>query len=145
MTWGSIGVDIAQTLLPVITTGAITLIGYGVAFLRKQIAKINNQIERSVLEAALVEAEKVAVDAVRATNQILVDDLKQASADGNLTKEEAVAAMNMAQKYFVNHISKASLSILIAALGPVDAWLKDYLEAKLKQNKELASLLNLSA
>lgn len=142
MTLGSIGVNITQTILPIATTGLITLLGYGVAFLRKQIAKINNQVERSALDAAIIEAEKVSIDAIRATNQTFVDEIKKSSADGKLTKEEAVAAMNIAQKYFVSHISKSSLKVLNAALGPIGAWLKDYLEAKLKQNKELNKLIN---
>ncbi len=90
---------------------------------------------RKAINDALSEAEIVATDAVRATNQVLVDAFKQASADGKLTKEEAVAAMTMAKSYFLNHMTAGSKQVLEAAVAPLSEWLGGFLEAKLATEK----------
>ncbi len=139
MTWNDIALQAVQALMPVVVAALVALIGYGVAYLRKQTEKIDNEIVQQALWAALGEAEQVAKDAVYATNQVLVDKLKAASADGKLTETEARQAMTEAKNYFVNHISEGSMDILTAALGPVQLWLEDFLEAKLGEQKQEAA------
>jgi len=139
MTWNDIALQAVQALMPVVVAALVALIGYGVAYLRKQTEKIDNEIVQQALWAALGEAEQVAKDAVYATNQVLVDKLKAASADGKLTETEARQAMTEAKNYFVNHISEGSMDILTAALGPVQLWLEDFLEAKLGEQKQKAA------
>ncbi len=139
MTWNDIALQAVQALMPVVVAALVALIGYGVAYLRKQTEKIDNEIMQQALWAALGEAEQVAKDAVYATNQVLVDKLKAASADGKLTETEARQAMTEAKNYFVNHISEGSMDILTAALGPVQLWLEDFLEAKLGEQKQEAA------
>lgn len=80
-------------------------------------------------------AELVATDAIRATNQVLVDALKDRAADGKLAEEEAATAMNMAKTYFLSHITAGSKQVLEATLGPVSDWLETFLEAKLAAEK----------
>ena len=140
-----IGMQIAQALLPVVVAFLIALISWGVAFLRKKIAEIENDIARSSLDGALYEAEVVAVDAIRATNQVFTDAIKERSEDGKLTKEEAQEAMAIAKDYFLGHITENSKGILEAALGPINEWLESFLEAKVassKIEKQVASLAN---
>jgi uncharacterized protein YnzC (UPF0291/DUF896 family) len=127
--------DLVEILLPVIALFLVVLIGYGVALLRKKIEEIDNEIARQSLSAALTEAEAVGIDAVRATNQVLVDELKEKSKDGKLTEDEAKEAMGVAKDYFLEHITCGSLEILEASLGPVREWLEGFLEAKLSAEK----------
>ncbi len=136
MTWNDLGLQLAELLLPVVAALLIALIGYGVAFLRKKVGEIDNEVARKALWDALGEAELVATDAIRATNQVLVDALKDQAADGKLTKEEAATAMNMAKTYFLSHITAGSKQVLEAALGPVGDWLESFLEAKLAAEKQ---------
>jgi hypothetical protein len=139
MDWNDITLQAVQTLLPVVVAALVALIGYGVAYLRKQTEKVGNEIAQRALWEALGEAERVAVDALNATNQVLVDKLKQASADGKLTETEARQAMTEAKEYFLNHTSEGGMEILTAALGPVQLWLEDFLEAKLGEQKQKAA------
>ncbi|MGB4716453.1 MAG: hypothetical protein WBH42_03605 [Bacillota bacterium] len=139
MTWNDIALQAVQALMPVVVAALVALIGYGVAYLRKQTEKIDNEIVQQALWAALGEAEQVAKDAVYATNQVLVDKLKAASADGKLTEEEARLAMAKAKDYFISHISEGSMDILMAALGPIQLWLESFLEAKLGEQKQQAA------
>lgn len=133
--WNDLGLQLAELLLPVVAALLITLIGYGVAYLKKQTQSIDNEIARKALNDALTEAEFVATDAIRATNQVLVDAFKQRAADGKLTKEEAIAAMTMAKSYFLSHVTAGSKQVLEAALGPINEWLEGFLEAKLAAEK----------
>lgn len=137
MTWNDLGLELAKMLLPVVAALLIALVGYGISYLRKQTQAIENEMARKALNDALTEAEIVATDAIKATNQVLVDALKEKAADGKLTKEEAVAAMNTAKLYFMQHITKGSKDVLEAALGPLSEWLESYLEAKLGTEKAM--------
>lgn len=138
MTWNDVGLELAKMLLPVVAALLIALVGYGISYLRKQTQAIENEMARKALNDALTEAEIVATDAIKATNQVLVDALKEKAADGKLTREEAVAAMNTAKLYFTQHITKGSKDVLEAALGPVSEWLEGLLEAKLAGEKSVA-------
>jgi uncharacterized protein YnzC (UPF0291/DUF896 family) len=135
MTLSAFALDLVEILLPIIALFLIVLIGYGVALLRKKIEEIDNEIARQSLSAALTEAESVGIDAVLATNQVLVDELKEKSKDGKLTEDEAKEAMGVAKDYFLSHITSGSLKILEASLGPVREWLEGFLEARLSAEK----------
>ena len=135
MTLSAFALDLVEILLPVIALFLVVLIGYGVTLLRKKIEEIDNEIARQSLSAALTEAELVGIDAVLATNQVLVDELKEKSKDGKLTEDEAKEAMGVAKDYFLSHITSGSLKILEASLGPVREWLEGFLEARLSVEK----------
>ena len=135
MTLSAFALQFVEILLPVIALFLAVLIGYGVALLRKKIEEIDSEIARQSLSAALTEAESVGIDAIRATNQVLVDELKEKSKDGKLTEDEAKEAIGVAKDYFVDHVTSGSLEILEASLGPVREWLEGFLEAKLSAEK----------
>ena len=135
MTLNAYAVEIAEILLPVIALFLAVVIAYGAALLRKKIEEIDNEIARQSLSVALTEAESVGIDAVRATNQVLVNELRAKSEDGKLTEDEAKEAMGVAKDYFLGHITSGSLEILEASLGPVQEWLEGFIEAKLSAEK----------
>jgi len=133
--WLNLGAKLLELLVPIITAAIVALIGYGVAFLRAKTEALRLDVARQSLLAALSEAEKVARDAVMATNQVFVDNLKQGKADGKLSAEDAKAALDKAKEYFIGTLSRESISVLEAAVGPVQEWLGRFLEAKLYELK----------
>ena len=135
MTWNTIAMRVVEALLPLLALLVTVAVGYLTTLLRAQAEKVRNETARASLIAAIAEAERVAVDAVQATNQVLVDGLREASEDGKLTKEEAQAAMRMAAEYLQSHLTPGALQILQAAYGPIEEWIEAYLEAKLAQQK----------
>lgn len=135
MNWNDIVLQLVQYLVPAIGGLLVALLGYLVAYLSKQTKKVNNELLRAILDGAKDEAHSVAYDAIMATQQKLVDDLKAAAEDGKLTKEEAREALTEAKIYFINHISDSSRQVLVEALGPMKDWLDDFLEAKLGEIK----------
>ena len=144
MTLSELGLQIAQALLPVVATFLIALVSYGISLLRGKAADIKNDTLRKSLDNAFYEAEVVAIDAIRATNQVFVDEIKAKSADGKLTKEEAKEAMSIAKNYFLTHLTTNSKSVLEGALGPINDWLEGFLEAKLAQTKIEKQVANLA-
>lgn len=135
MTWNAIAMRVVEALLPLLALLVTVAVGYLISLLRVQAEKVKNDTARASLIAAIAEAERVAVDAVQATNQVLVGKLKEASEDGKLTKEEAAEAMRMAVEYLQSHLTPGALQILQAAYGPIEEWIESYLEAKLAQQK----------
>ena len=135
MTWNTIAMRVVEALLPLLALLVTVAVGYLTTLLRAQAEKVRNDTARASLIAAIAEAERVAVDAVQATNQVLVNGLKEASDDGKLTKEEAQAAMRMAVEYLQSHMTPGALQVLQAAYGPIEEWIESYLEAKLAQQK----------
>ncbi len=144
MTLSELGLQIAQALLPVLVAFLIALVSYGISLLRGKAADIKNDTLRKSLDNAFYEAEVVAIDAIRATNQVFVDEIKAKSADGKLTKEEAKEAMSIAKNYFLTHLTTNSKSVLEGALGPINEWLESFLEAKLGQTKIEKQVANLA-
>jgi predicted DNA-binding protein len=135
MTWNDVAIKAVEALIPLVVMVLTVALGYLATWLRQQAAKTKSEVVRAAFEAAIDEAERVAYDAIDATNQVLVDELKRASEDKKLTKEEAADAMRTAIAYFKVHITPGALQMLEAAYGPIEAWLADYLEAKLAQTK----------
>ncbi len=135
MTWNQFWVEVLNALIPLLALAATIAIAMLAEWLRRKAGQVQQDVVRESFLAAIFELERVANDAILATNQILVEKLKEAAADGKLTKEEAEAAMRTAIAYFKVHITPGALQMLEAAYGPIEAWLADYLEAKLAQTK----------
>ena len=88
MTWNDVAVQVILTLIPVIGLALTVLISLAADYLRQKAAGVRQEVARQALWAAIDEAERVGADAVAATQQMLVDDLKAASEDGTLTPSE---------------------------------------------------------
>ncbi|HQE19898.1 MAG TPA: hypothetical protein PK607_15475 [Aggregatilineales bacterium] len=139
MTWNDVAVKAVEALLPLIVMMLTIALGYLAGWLRQQARKVQQEVVQESFLAAIDEMERVAYDAIDATNQVLVEDLKEASEDGKLTREEAARAMRKAMEYFQNHITPGALQVLQAAYGPIEQWLEEYLEAQLAKAKAKGS------
>lgn len=136
-----------NALIPLLALAVTIAIGMLAEWLRRKAGQVQQEVIRESFLAAIFELERVANDAISATNQILVEALREAAEDGKLTKDEAQDAMRMAVEYFMTHLTPGALQILQAAYGPVEAWIEEYLEAKLAQSKgspyiEVESIVN---
>ena len=127
MDWTKIVTDALTPLIGLLLTLAL---GALFNWLLKAAGGIKQTQLRESLTAALEQAQMVAFDAVNAVNQIFTEKAKELSQDGKLTKDDAREAMRLALDYCKTHISPWALSVLQAAYGPIDEWLKGLLEAK---------------
>lgn len=135
MTWNDVAMKATLALIPVIALALTVLISLAADYLRQKAAGVRQEVARQALWAAIDEAERVGADAVAATQQMLVDDLKAASEDGTLTPSEQAVVMARAMDYFRGHITPGTIQVLQAAYGPIDQWLREYLEARLVEHK----------
>jgi hypothetical protein len=136
--WEGFVVSLIEILIPLIGLLITALIGLGIAYLQAKAQEIKHKAARDSVQAALAEAEYQAANAVKAVQQILVDNFRKAAEDGKLTNDEKLLALEAAKEVFMNSISAGALDTLKAAVGPVEDWLTELIEAKvleLKQSK----------
>ena len=134
--WERFVVSLIEILIPLIGLLITALIGLGIAYLQAKVQEIKHKAARDSVQAALVEAEYQAANAVKAVQQTLVDNFKKAAEDGKLTDEEKRLALEAAKEVFLNSISVGALDTLKAAVGPVENWLTELLEAKVLELKK---------
>lgn len=136
--WERFVVSLIEILIPLIGLLITALIGLGIAYLQAKAQEIKHKVARDSVQAALAEAEYQAANAVKAVQQMLVDNFRKAAEDGKLTDDEKRLALEAAKEVFLNSISVGALDTLKSAVGPVEDWLTALLEAKvleLKQSK----------
>ncbi len=133
--WDELAVRILGILACVGMLLVLILLHEATKYLREQARRVENGVARGLVMSAIAEAELVGVDAVYATNQAFADALRRSSADGKLSKEDAVRAMQIAIDYFKTHISSTSARILGGPAELADKWVRGFLEAKLAQIK----------
>ena len=134
--WERFVVSLIEILIPLIGLLITALIGFGIAYLQAKVQEIKHKATRESLQAALAEAEYQAANAVKAVQQTLVDNFREAAEDGKLTDEEKQLALETAKEAFLNSISVGALDTLKAAVGPVEDWLTELLEAKVLELKK---------
>jgi len=134
--WERFVVSLIEILIPLIGLLLTALIGLGIAYLQAKAQEIKHKATRESVQAALAEAEYQAANAVKAVQQTLVDDFKKAAEDGKLTADEKRLALEAAKEVFLNSISVGALDTLKAAVGPVEDWLTELLEAKVLELKQ---------
>ena len=134
--WEGFVVSLSEILIPLIGLLITALIGFGIAYLQAKVQEIKHKAARESLQAALAEAEYQAANAVKTVQQTLVDNFREAAEDGKLTDEEKRLALETAKEAFLNSISVGALDTLKAAVGPVEDWLTELLEAKVLELKK---------
>lgn len=134
--WERFVVSLIEILIPLIGLLITALIGLGIAYLQAKVQEIKHKAARESVQAALAEAEYQAANAVKAVQQTLVDNFREAAEDGKLTDEEKRLALEAAKEAFLNSISVGALDTLKAAVGPVEDWLTELLEAKVLELKK---------
>lgn len=133
--WDGLAVRILEIVACAGMLLMLILLHEATKYLREQAMRVENTVARELIMSAIAEAEIVGVDAVYATNQTFVDAIRQSSADGKLSKEDAVHAMQTAVDYFKTHLSSTSARILAGPAELADKWIREFLEAKLAQIK----------
>ena len=134
--WERFVVSLIEILIPLIGLLITALIGLGIAYLQAKVQEIKHKAAGESLQAALAEAEYQAANAVKAVQQTLVDNFREAAEDGKLTDEEKRLALEAAKEVFLNSISVGALDTLKAGVGPVENWLTELLEAKVLELKK---------
>ena len=142
MTAAEFGLRLAEMLLPILVALIVAIMGYVIAWLKKQTGKIEQETVRQMFECALDEAYRVDRDAIMSTNQLFVGDIKARAEDGKLTHDEASEAMLRAKEYFIATMTRESLTVLESTIGPLEEWIEGFLEARLAQQKDVQAVVS---
>lgn len=133
--------QILAVLVPVlgtILTAGITWAG------AKLVSLINAKTKNEYLKGALVRAEQAVQTAVLEVKQTYVDAIKEASADGTLTPQEAAAARMKALDKAKSYLGTSGLAMLINVLGMdssmLDSFIGGKIEAAVASGKPAAAL-----
>ena len=129
---------IIETVVSIVSNLVITLIGVAGAWLVVQIGKHQ---ELKTINAAVGELTTAAETTVQELNQTVVEGLKEASADGKLTKEEIQHLGKLLLEGTLAKMSNAGINVLKAANMDINAIIisaGEALIARIKQQKALA-------
>ena len=126
---------IIETIASVAASLAITLISVMGAWLVMQLGKSQ---KLSNISAAIEELTKAAESTVLELQQTLVDEMKEASADGKLTQEEIQTLGELLLEMTLEKISTASIGVLRAANVDINAIIKGAGEALIAEMKRAA-------
>ena len=89
-----------------------------------------------MLSFALYEAEKVADTVVASLQQTVVQALREKSADGKLTADDAREIADLALERFLSTLSAQTLALLEDSAGDIIEYASSLLEARLLKLKE---------
>lgn len=124
---------VIETAMSILTNLIVAVIGVAGAWLVAQIGKNEklNTIKKAT-EALTGAAEQT----VWELQQTVVDDLKAASADGKLTKEEINMLAGRLYESTIDKMSESSLNVLQAAKVDINAIITGAAEALIAKIKE---------
>ena len=111
---------------------AVALIGVAGTWLTAQIGKVK---KLQTVQIAVDEAKNAAITTVLELQQTVVDDLKAATVDGKLTKEEIAKLKNDLLAMSMAKLSDASVKVLTAAGVDISAIITGAAEAMVGQMK----------
>ena len=135
----SMNTVIIETIVSIVSNLVITLIGVAGAWLVVQIGKHQ---ELKTINAAVGELTTAAETTVQELNQTVVEGLKEASADGKLTKDEIQHLGKLLLEGTMAKMSDSGLNVLKAANVDINAIVTgvgEALIARIKQQKALAA------
>lgn len=109
---------IIETIVSVLANLAVTLIGVAGAWLLAQISKTQ---KLNTINAAVGELTTAAEQTVWELQQTVVDELKEASADGKLTQEEVARLGKLLLEGTLAKMSDSGIGVLKAANVDINA------------------------
>lgn len=126
--------EVVKDLLYILITTAVpVLTTYLCKFLYTKWTEGKANIENEKIQNTLDTVVKMALDAVRATNQTMVEELKK---KGEFTKEAAEEAFNKTKETVLLMLSEDASQIISEVYGDVDVYLDTLIESLVRQLKK---------
>lgn len=126
--------EVVKDLLYILITTAVpVLTTYLCKFLYTKWTEGKANIENEKIQNTLDTVVKMALDAVRATNQTMVEELKK---KGEFTKEAAEEAFNKTKETVLLMLSEDASQVISEVYGDVDVYLDTLIESLVKQLKQ---------
>lgn|SRR5690606_15552058 len=124
-----------EILLPAVVALVGAVLYFATVYLQARAEKIESEWLREKVEDILYRARTAVYEAVKATAQVYVDDLKAKRADGKLTAEEAEEARRIAFTHFKTILGDKGMAELQVIVGDVVAYFESLVEAAVNDLK----------
>jgi hypothetical protein len=139
-------VDFMQVLTQVLTSVLIAVISWGALWLSNAVkgwstglnAKAQEQKDKATaekLQKYIGFAENIILDVVKQLNETTVKDLKAASADGRLTKDDAQNILKSAIQTVMLSLSPNIQNVISEVYGDIETWVETKVELDVKAEK----------
>lgn len=121
----------------VVAIGGFITVGfkYLTTLLETKTEALRKEEDRKFAQSLIQKAEDSILTAVVKTNQQLVENLKEASADGKLTKEEMQKAFTTAYEEAISLMGHSVYNQLDEVVADTDKWIKSKIEYFVNQIK----------
>ena len=124
---------VLNELFKAVLTVAIPIISaYLVGLIENKRKAVQSSTGSAIIKDLVASAEKIVTDAVTATNQTLVDDLKK---DGKFDAAAAKTAFEQTKAAILKILPEDTKNALATLYGDVDAWLTSKIESTVKNVK----------
>jgi uncharacterized membrane protein YhiD involved in acid resistance len=135
---GGVGVDLTEIVIAVVGLVFSAVI---IPLTKAAFTWIKSKTENENIRMAIDEAQTVA-DNVTARLQVsIVDGLKEKSADGKLSKEDARSILDTAVDMVISDLSAGALRVIENNADDITDWLRNLIEARLFKRKNEAAYL----
>ncbi len=124
---------VLNELFKAVLTVAIPIISaYLVGLIENKSKAVQSSTGSAIIKDLVASAEKIVTDAVTATNQTFVDDLKK---DGKFDAAAAKTAFEQTKAAILKILPEDTKNALATLYGDVDAWLTSKIESTVKNVK----------
>lgn len=132
-----------EVILSIVAPAITILLSYGAKLLTDYIndkrEEIKTRVKNEKTKTYVDLVADNAMNVVQTLNQTLVQDLKAASEDGKLTKDDAILIKNNALDMLKNTLSEDIRELLGEVFGDTDVYLSNVLEKVVCQVKNMSS------
>jgi type I site-specific restriction-modification system R (restriction) subunit len=126
-------IDVTQIIIAVI---GLAFTGIIIPLVKAAFDWLKTKTQSEALKSAISEAQTVADTVVSSLQQTVVEGLKEKSADGKLTAEDAKAVAEQAIEMFLSDISHKSLEVIENNADDIIAYIQNLLESRLSLLKK---------
>lgn len=137
--------NVALGVISLLAAYALHYISVGATKLREQTAKIVDEHERTLLDNALNDVEKIAYKTVAATEQTTARQLRQAVKDGKVDRAELLRLGEQARWDVTKAISPDAQELITDNLGSFDAYVSKCVEEAVLKLKPTSVSYNIDA
>jgi hypothetical protein len=126
--------EFVKNILYILITAAVpVLTTYLCKFLYTKWTEGKVHIENEKIANTLDNVIQIVLDAVEATNQTFVDELKK---KGEFTEESALEAFNTTKEIVLDMLSEDAADVIATVYGDIDVYLDTLIEATVRQLKK---------
>lgn len=130
--------NLLLAIIMLLSAYALHFLNRGVAKLKAETQKIDNEEQRNLALMAIDRLNDVATKTVNAIEQTTARELREAVKTGSINREQLIRLSQQAFDQIVDQLEPEYLAVLATTLGDMDSYIKNTIEAKVLELKGAA-------